>query len=384
MMLKPKKTILVFIDWYTPGYKAGGPIRSCANLVAQLSGDYAFKIVTRNTDYTETTPYLSVKSDCWNTLKDGTEVYYFSENELNRKNIRHLISTTAFDAVYLNSMYSVYFTLYPLVFLRKKHEKLVVVAVRGMLAESAIRIKKQKKKFFLRAVKVLRLFNRVVFHASTLEEQKDIQRQLGKHVRIRIAGNLPAKELPERNTDREKKPGLLRLVSIARIAPEKNLLYALKVLSRLRDLNVVFDVYGPVYDELYWKLCKDEIAGLPTNIVVNVKGSIAQENVPQLLLQYHFLFMPSRGENFGHIILQAMTAGCPVILSDQTPWRELSTRELGWDIPLASEERFGEAIRTCEQMNQETYRKLSDTAFAYAKKYVQDLEVVDQNRKLFD
>ncbi|MBI9061941.1 MAG: hypothetical protein JEZ14_08115 [Marinilabiliaceae bacterium] len=48
----PKKKILIFIDWFLPGYKAGGPVRSMANMVEYLMEEYDFFIVTRNTDYT--------------------------------------------------------------------------------------------------------------------------------------------------------------------------------------------------------------------------------------------------------------------------------------------------------------------------------------------
>ncbi|MEM9024054.1 MAG: hypothetical protein AAGB22_09950, partial [Bacteroidota bacterium] len=58
--------VLLFADWFLPGYKAGGPIRSCANLIAQLQDSYEFLVVTRDTDYCETTPYPEVTSNAWN------------------------------------------------------------------------------------------------------------------------------------------------------------------------------------------------------------------------------------------------------------------------------------------------------------------------------
>ena len=80
-----KERILVFIDWYLPGFRAGGPIRSCANLVEHLKDEFDFSIITRNTDYMETIPYPSVKSDQWNILDDGTRIYYFSEENISKK-----------------------------------------------------------------------------------------------------------------------------------------------------------------------------------------------------------------------------------------------------------------------------------------------------------
>jgi glycosyltransferase involved in cell wall biosynthesis len=378
-----KRKVLVFIDWYLPGFKAGGPIRSCANLVEHLGDEFDFLIVTRNTDYTDSVPYPSIQSDTWITRNDGSKVYYFSEDKLNRRNIRNLIVATDFDAVYLNGIYSIYFTLYPLIYLRKKREKLVVVAVRGMLAESAIQIKKTKKHFFLRAVKVLRLFNRVVFHATTAHEEKDIIAQFGSEARVVVAGNLAGKQNIAVNPPRIKQEGKLSLVSIARVAPEKNLLYALQLLLGVKDAQIDFDIYGPVYDEIYWIECQKVIAQLPTNIRVKYGGSLESEKVASVLAKYHFLFMPTTGENFGHVILQALSAGCALLISDKTPWRNLEARRCGWDLPLEKPEHFQTAILSCAQLNQAEFSLLSRNAFALAQQYLHDPKTAQDNRRLF-
>ncbi len=40
------KTVLSFIDWYMPGYKAGGVLKAFANQVSHFNEDYQFKIIT--------------------------------------------------------------------------------------------------------------------------------------------------------------------------------------------------------------------------------------------------------------------------------------------------------------------------------------------------
>jgi hypothetical protein len=61
----PQKNILIFIDWFLPGYKAGGPISSNANLIAHLGLEYKFFVITRNTDYCETKPYENIAPLAW-------------------------------------------------------------------------------------------------------------------------------------------------------------------------------------------------------------------------------------------------------------------------------------------------------------------------------
>ena len=131
----------------------------------------------------------------------------------------------------------------------------------------------------------------------------------------------------------------MKIISIARIAPEKNTLYAIEVLSKVKA-NVEADFYGPVYDKDYWEDCRLAAEKLPSNVQLKFCGAIATEEISKTLPNYDLLFMPTRGENFGHIILESLQAGTPVLISDQTPWRNLALENVGWDLSLNSKESF--------------------------------------------
>ena len=60
-----RKKILLFADWYEPGYKAGGPIRSCVNFVRQMQPDYRIYVFTSDRDLGSSFPYPDVKTDKW-------------------------------------------------------------------------------------------------------------------------------------------------------------------------------------------------------------------------------------------------------------------------------------------------------------------------------
>jgi glycosyltransferase involved in cell wall biosynthesis len=377
-----KKRILIFIDWYVPGYKAGGPIQSVANMVAHLKEDFEISVITRDTDYSETAPYATVKSNEWNAL-DGIRVYYISADKLNYFTIYHLLKQEPFDYVYLNGIYSLYFTLIPLFIARKQRSTHIVVAARGMLSKGSLGVKKMKKDLFLRTAKLTKLFGNVTFHATTDIENKEIHAALGRRVIVKTAANLAAATGSIVYKSHEKKGDALRLVNIARIAPEKNLLFSLKILQQVKT-KVEFDFYGPVYDHPYWEQCKEAITGLPEHVKATYKESIESEKVMSTLQTYHGMFMPTTGENFGHIILQSMAAGCPVIISDRTPWKQLKNKNCGWDIPLTQKEKFAETIDALNQMPQEEYDVLSKSAFAYAIKYMNNPVIVKENKALFN
>ena len=377
-----KTKVLILIDWYLPGFRAGGPIRSCANLIARLSDEFEFTVITTDTDYMEDTPYPGIKKDQWNILEHGTKVWYIPKAELSAAVVRKLIDSVSFDRVYLNGIFSKYFTLVPLRHLQKKDREKMILATRGMLAPSALKIKSIKKKAFLGLAKATGLFDGILFHVTNPDEKEDVIRNFGTRSRIIFAPNLAAKETMGVQLTRKKIMGSIDLVNVARISPEKNLLYALQVLHKVRS-NVNFDIYGPVYDQAYWNECLSLINDMPGNIKVNYKGVIEPGKMHSMLSTYHFLFMPTRGENFGHIIIQSFAAGTPVLISDQTPWKELGIKKLGFDLPLDDQNNFILALEVSALLSQEEFDELAISSHLYALSMINNDSMVEQNRLLF-
>ena len=383
-MVSKKRKILIFIDWFLPGYKAGGPVRSIANLISQLSETFDFKIVTRNTDYLSAQPYAGVASNCWVGFNASTQVFYFSEDNLTRQNLKKLIAETDFDVAYINGIYSFYFSILPLFLLKKKPQKLLVAA-RGMLSAHAFSAKRTKKKLFLTATKLLGLYKQVNFHATNADEATQIKHVISSAKGIYIAPNLPKKMQLRSPPKREKQAGTLKLVSIARISVEKNTLFALEMLAKGNFTGKIqFDLYGSIYRDDYWQACLQVIAGLPENISVNYKGSIDNSLVHSTFSNYHFALMPSKGENFGHSMLESMMAGCPLIISDKTPWRKLERIQAGWDIALHKPDKFVAAIQACIDIKQAEYNRFSENAFKFAKQFSNDKSVIEKTRLMFE
>ena len=205
---------------------------------------------------------------------------------------------------------------------------------------------------------------------------------LGEKIEIKTAAVLPQKIIATSLPLREKKENSVRLVNLARVAPEKNTLYALQILKHTKQ-QIEFDFYGPVYNQPYFEQCKQAMAELPTNVKANYKGTIESDKVLEVVSNYQFMFMPTTGENFGHIILQSLTVGVPVIISNKTRWKQLKEKNMGWDIALEKISEFAEVIDSCAIINQTDYNKMSDAAYHYAQHYINNPELIEQNRHLF-
>jgi len=376
--IKPR--ILIFIDWYLPGYKAGGPVTSNANLVAHLKNEFEFYIITRNTDYCEQKPYADVKANVWNDVDDNVHIYYFSKEQLTCRNLKKIVDSLDFDIAYINGIYSLYFSIFPL-FLTKHKKR--IVAPRGMISAHTLTVEGTKKRMFFLLAKLFNLYSTILFHITAIEEDFFIKKLLGKNMKTCLAPNLPRMVEHREYQSVLKQTGKLKLVNVARVAPEKNTLYAIDILAKCHKGDISLDLYGTVYDHNYWAACRQKIEQLPENIQVSYKGSVASDELKQVYEQAHFLFLPTRGENFGHSMIESLSYGRPVIISDQTPWKFLEEKGIGWNISLDDTDRFVQMLERCAAMEQEEYHTMSKCAYEYAQCIINSDEVLEQNRQLF-
>lgn len=379
---KPK--ILLFIDWYIPGYKAGGPIRSCANMIAALSDKYEFYVVTRDSDYTENQSYEGVVSNQWQKGRWGEQVYFFSKEHLNRKNLRQLILEHDFDIAYINGIYSYYFSILPLILCHKRRDKKIIIATRGMLASTAIEVKGSKKRLFLNLAKFAGIYRNVRFHATNASEEKDIKNEITKSAEVLVADNFPLATQIDENRKSSKVSGELRIINLARISPEKNLMFALEVVKKINKGKIIFDIYGPIYDQNYFHACQEVVKSMPASIQVNFKGSVAPELVAATFKNYDLFIMPTKGENFGHSISESLANGTPVLISDKTPWTEVNNSNCGAAISLERVDEFVGFLNKMMDLNQEEHQKIIAASVQFAAKKNDTTHLIEQYRLLFN
>lgn len=380
-MTYTRKKILVFTDWFLPGFKAGGPIRSLVNLTTTLQHD--FYIVTRNTDHDSEEPYTGITPQQWIKHDERVHVFYLTESSIDATIIRTLLTESSYDFIYLNSLFSPKFTLLPLrITARLGMQDRIMLAPRGMLKPAALSIKARKKKIFLFVSRYLGWFSGIRWHATNEEEAKEIRVHYGRNAQIRIAPNL-ASVISEPLPPAHKEQGRLVLVSIARISPEKGILEALEFLKYAQlQGSISCTFFGTQQNTEYLHRCRALAAEIP-GADIRFPGEIAPENIAPALMDAHFFYLPTRGENFGHAIAEALQYGKPVIISDRTPWRNLTAAGAGWDLPLHAPS-FAPVLANCLSMDHATYLRLSASAADFGKSHAQDPTSVDLNYALFE
>lgn len=343
--------------------------------------DFDISVITSNLDLGEPLDLQNKDLNVW-VAKDGYRVMYLDVAHQNKQFYQKLFKENIFDVVYFNSLFSVKFTMLPFWLLRNQPLRRVL-APRGMLAKGALTIKPLKKTVFLEGFKLMNLHKKVVWHATAQNEANEIKAHFGENREVLLAPNLSALS-QNRPVEKKKSINQISIFFLSRIAIKKNLIGALDVLSKIKpDYKIKFAIIGPIDDKAYWKKCLIKIKALPQNVEVNYKGAIPNHELPEYLKKEHVLFLPTYGENFGHVIMESWQNGCPVIISDQTPWTNLKTDRLGFDISLDNGKEFIEAIERFSSMSQEEYNLWSTSAFKFAKKFIENPEIVEQNKALF-
>lgn len=382
---KPK--ILVFCDYYLPGYQSGGGMRTLVNMVERLGSKYEFRIVARDHDgKLDRTPYTTVEINKWNTIGNA-RVFYLSSERVRPSILRDLVREVGPAAIYLNSFFA---TQAVFILLLKKLKQIsrvpVVMAPEGELSSSALAIKPLKKKLYINVVKALRLKEGLIWKASSDAEKDDIENFGRGSDEVFVAPNLPPKSILTDFTPAikpEKKSGEAKLIFLSRFARIKNFKWLLDLLPRTQG-SLSIDLYGALEDEAYWNECQAQIRSMPERIKISHKGPVRHEDVARTMAGYHYFILPTLGESFGHVCLEALAAGCPLIVSDRTPWLGLETKGIGWDLSLEDPEKWVRMIDQCVAEDDVSYRTRSLAAREAAVSWLADKAMEAKTEQVLD
>lgn len=399
-----KKTIFILVPFYLPGFKAGGPIQSIAGLVDGLKDEFDFKIVCGDRDLGDQQPFLNEPVGRWYGY-GAAKILRIPSGPAGAVMLIKALRLESYDVLYVNGILPRIYSMLPLLCRRMGFlpRRPIVLAPRGEFSRGSLSLKSKRKYIYIKLSTWIGFFRGIIWHASSRFEEADIRRSMGDLTVVESANLLPGASEAHRNSKAgiiviaknmqlipervgggkpRKRVGQLRGVFISRISPEKNLLFALRMMQNLSG-EVTFDIYGPVGNEEYWNRCKMAIATLPPNVRVRYMGMIEHERVGAVFADHDLFILPSLGENYSHVTCEALSAGCPVLISDRTPWRNLQEKGVGWDVPLEDEDRFRAILQQCVDEDGEWYAGLEARAAEYGTHTASDPSIIDENRKMF-
>lgn len=358
------KEVLVLLGCFARGVEATGPNQSMIGMARALGTEFRFRVIAEAVEGDDPGRWQDVAGLAQLPLPGGSS------------RLRHLyraIRGTPHDILVTNGFFDHRMTL-PMLAMRRGGllpRRPTVLAPRGEFSPGAFALGRQRKAAYTRMLRATGLLDAVVMQATGEDEARHIREYLGEGQRIMVTPNI--REIAPKPISTFTPTERLKLVFASRIDRKKNLHFALRMAEQ-SGLPIDFDIYGPVSDEAYWSEVAEVMAGLPARVIARYRGVLEQAAILPILAKYDLMLLPTLGENFGHAIADALLAGVPVVLSDQTPWRELRAHDAGWDIALAEPARFARALQDYAALP--TPAKLAMRSAA--RRYVEDRLATDE------
>jgi glycosyltransferase involved in cell wall biosynthesis len=384
---KRMKKILILIEYYYPGLNSGGPPRSIKNIIDRLGGEFNFEILTRSNDFRSDFQYTDVEKNTW-TIYEKSKVFYGDSILVLMKEFLNALIAKKYDVIYVNSFFSSFFGIIPIVLLLTHFNVKILIASRGQFSDEAI---KNSRKSFQKKV-VIRLVNylahkskRLYWHVSSQIEKKNLCENFHQIEtdRIFVCPNLPV-ALAENDLSmhRQKKPGTLSVVYVGRIHQFKNLKTAIYAIYK-QDSIINFDIYGPIEDLKYWNQCLDIIKNRNSNVSIEYRGVLQPMKVIDTISRYNLFFLPSESENFGQSIAESLLSGTPVLIGNSTPWKKLEDWGAGWAFNCFDIENFSNTIKLMCKLNFADFNEIVYRVKLYSDEFISIDEVVDKNLEMF-
>ncbi len=357
-----KIRVLIIMGMYLPGSLSGGPITSVKNLVDCLYDKFDFYILTADRESRQSVPYNNINYDIWNQVGHA-KVFYTKWGKFTLKLISRLAQET--DIVYVCGCYNDYAVNAMILNKIRLLKKPLVIAPMGIFSEGALKIHFLKKIVFLKLFLMMGMFKKIIWSVTSLYELEDLDRIITHTDKVVYIAEDITGEVKNKCIYKKKEKGNCKVAWLSRITPKKNLLGTIEALSQVRT-TIEFNIYGPVCDEKYWSRCVQALEKLPANIVWNYYGSVSSENVINVLERNHIFVLQTLGENYGHVIIEALSAGCPCIISDSTPWKSLEESGIGFVYSSNNLEGVAKAIEYYSDVDEDSFNTIASMCIGFA------------------
>lgn len=352
--------LLFPLDLYYPS-KIGGPANTlywlCKALVKN-GHDVAVVATRKGIDNGRVELNKWIKVDGINTRYCGTTSKFpFSIIRHSVKRLRK-VDTVVFSSI-------CYVPNFIIGLIAKIQGKKIVWSPRGELFDSAVQGSKGKKLFF-RLIRVL-MGNSVLFHATSEVEKEAILNYFPK-AKVAVIPNYM--EIP---TKEELESDYSTFIYVGRIAPIKaldKLIVGLSASKKFRTSCYTMKMVGGVEKQFedYYQELNGQVESLGLKEKVKFAGSLTGKEKFQAYAAARYSFLVSNSENFGNVVIEALSQGTPVVTSKGTPWGSLPKVKAGFWIENTPEE-IAQTVDAIIEQSDSDYLKYRENALNYSKTF---------------
>ena len=215
----------------------------------------------------------------------------------------------------------------------------------GNLDAWSLRQRAWKKWPYMRLVERGNIRHAAALHATSDAEARELAAFGGRRVEVISLGVDPAPDAARSDRDRGRSDGTLRVLFLSRLHPKKEVPVLLEAVRLARASGAILELTicgsgEPAYEAELRALAKR----LGLEEIVRWAGQVAGTEKSQILAQADVFVLPSRQENFGIAVAEALASGVPVIVSHAVAIaQDVERAGAGMALPVDAS-RFAEAL----------------------------------------
>ena len=265
------------------------------------------------------------------------------------------------DIVHYSSAYY-YLTVYTIL-LSILLKKGVVLSPRGEFFPNAIDSTKKKV-----VIKLYKFFQKKITFHTTSEEEREIVSNLFPLAKVLIQPNFV--DIPTRRKKYVNSKNVVFLGIIYQVKKIENLIKAISISKKIHSDGGKLLIAGkPLVerDFLYQARLEQLVEELNLQEKVEFIGEIFGKEKEDFLNDAYILVLPSESENFGNVVVEALSQSTPVIASKGTPWKILEEENAGWwkdNDPIT----IGNTIDEALSLSDEKYLEMCDKSYELVRK----------------
>lgn len=250
--------------------------------------------------------------------------------------------------------------------LRDRHGIPALVTPHGALEKWALRKSVWKKEIALALYERNNLHNATCLHACS-EQEKTGFREYGLKNPIAVIPNGVSTVWLESSGDAEafrsryNLPAQKRIMLfLSRVTPVKGLPMLMDALQSIRNLldDWIVVIAGSGESD-HLKEVQERIQKLHLEDYIYFTGPLFDQVKRDAFAAAELFVLPTKRENYGIVVAEALGAGVPVLTTKGAPWESLVTRQCGWWVDVDSDALAG-ALKSSLASTPDTLRVMGE------------------------
>lgn len=365
--------LIIIVPSFYPATQFGGPIYSLKDFVEEAAcQDIKTQIYTTNAGIKGK---VSTNQNTFFNDNPKIKITYFSGFGCGKKYISiPLIMRLpkilfASKLVKMEDLFSIYV---PITFIIGSFfKKTIICSPRGVLSKQALKKNRFLKLFYIYLV-IKPFSRRIIWHSTSELEKKQIFEIFGSKNILTIPNGIRQNRLQQYKTNYED-PVIRRgqkifsrmskkVIGLGRYDPHKQFEILIEAFEYLNPSDYELILAGPGIEENLYPSIENRTEKRNLHFFNNLN----EEQKWFFLEKSDVLVLPSKSENFGNVIIEALASGTPVVTSDQTPWTMINDEGIGRCLKVISPISLSDAIReTILISNNFTSRRCKEFASKY-------------------